>query len=310
MALIVLSPTLSWSSTTIVDQNQTQEAEESEAGAAGTESIIEADKEEEDPILLVSLLANELETRINKLGAILEITSRLPELMSTPFASSISPQLHGIPKDADMPKRKVAQDILDADKDFQVIFFLMANGDAYLDEPYSRQQNLTVNNFAFRDYFKGPVETGNTYLGNVFVSASSGQPQANIAVPVYSSNGSLVGVWSGGLNLTSLSNSLQSLNLTSNNERIVYVDQQGQKVVDSDISPLLSNTTTQNESFANLHAFKNAIINGQSGSITELVNGTMMLVSYHPVKAFSNTWAVLLMQEQQPSSNQTINSEQ
>jgi hypothetical protein len=98
--------------------------------------------------------------------------------------------------------------------------------------------------------------------------------------------------------------------LTSNNERIVYVDQQGQKVVDSDISPLLSNTTTQNESFANLHAFKNAIINGQSGSITELVNGTMMLVSYHPVKAFSNTWAVLLMQEQQPSSNQTINSEQ
>ncbi|HEX6281315.1 MAG TPA: cache domain-containing protein [Nitrososphaera sp.] len=301
MALIVLSATLSWSSpSTIADLNQTQEAE---VAGARTELIMEADKE--DAILLVSLLANELETRLNKSGAILEITSKLPEVTSTPFADSISPELHGIPRDADMPKRKVAQDILAADKDFQVIFFLMPNGDAYLDEPYSRQENLTVNNFAFRDYFKGPVETGNTYLGNVFVSTSSGQPQANIAVPVYSNNGSLVGVWSGGLNFSRLSNSLQSLNLTStagDDERIVYVDGQGQKIADSYTQLLLpANTTTQSESFADLQAFKNAI-NGQSGSTTEIVNNTMMRVSYHPVKTFSNTWVILFMQ---PYENET-----
>jgi hypothetical protein len=108
----------------MADLNQTQPEEGS---VAGTESIIEADKE--DPTLVVTLLANELETRLNKSGAILEITSRLPEVNSAPFASSISPELHGIPRDADIPKRKVAQDILAADKDFQVIFFLMPNGD-------------------------------------------------------------------------------------------------------------------------------------------------------------------------------------
>jgi hypothetical protein len=250
---------------------------------------------------IVNILANELESRINKSGAILEITSRLPEINSAPFASSISPELHGIPRDADMPKRQVAQDILNTDKDFEVIFFLMPNGDVYLIEPYSRQENQTRNNFAFRDYYRGALNTGDTYLSDILISASSGRPQANMVVPIYSeNNGTLVGLLGGGLNITMLSNSLQSLNLTSNNERVVYIDQQGQKIADSasqsSSSSLISNNnTSSNESFADLQAFKNAV-NGQSGSTTEMINGTMVLVSYHPVKAFSNVWVVLFME--------------
>lgn len=244
---------------------------------------------------IVSVLANDLETRINKSGAILEITIKLPEIKSVPFASSISSELHGIPKDLDIQKRKVAQDILAADKDFQVIFFLLPNGDVYFVEPYMQQQNLTGNNFAFRDYYKGALETRNTYLSNVIISAALGRPQANIAIPIYSenSNKTLIGLWGSGLNLTMLSKSLQSLNLTEN-ERIVFVDRQGQKIADSG-NESLSIPNTSNETFADLHSFKNAI-NGESGSITEMINGTMMVVSYHPVKAFSNVWAVLSME--------------
>ena len=246
---------------------------------------------------VVGILANELETKINKSGAILEITSKLPEVESAPFASSISPELPGIPNDVDMPKRKVAQDILNTDKDFQVIFFLMPNGDIYLVEPYLQQQNLTGNNFAFRDYYKGAVESHDTYLSDVIISAALGRPQANIAVPMYSeNNGTLVGLWAGGLNLTSLSESLQAVDLTNNEdgERIVIVDQQGQKIVDSRGQSILSNSTLD-ESFADLQSFRNAI-NGQSGTITEIINGTMMAVSYHPVNTFSNVWTVLFMQ--------------
>jgi heme/copper-type cytochrome/quinol oxidase subunit 2 len=243
---------------------------------------------------IVSVLANDLENRINKSGAILEITSKLQEVKSAPFASSISPELNGIPKDVDMPKRNVAQDILNTDKDFEVIFFLMPNGDMYLEEPYSRQENLTTNNFAFRDYYKGAVGTRSTYLGNVIISASSGLPQANIAVPVYSeNNGTLVGVWAGGLNLTNFSRSLQSLNLT-NNERIVYVDQQGQKIADSN-NRSISRSNSLNESFADLQSFRNAI-NGGSGTMIEIINGIKMVVSYHPVRVFSAVWAVLFME--------------
>jgi hypothetical protein len=52
---------------------------------------------------------------------------------------------------------------------------------------------------------------------------------------------------------------------------------------------------TSNESFANLQSFRSAI-NGESGTIREIINGTMMFVSYHPVRAFPNVWTVLFMQ--------------
>src|SRR5215204_1631480 len=266
--------------------------------------------------LIVKVLADNLENRLNKSAVILEITGELPQVKNVSYANSISSELHGIPKDIDIAKRKVAQDILTADRDLQLIFFLMPNGDMYMEEPYSRQQNLTGNNFAFRDYYKGAVSTGDTYLGNVVISASSGLPQSNIAVPLYhsasnnntnGSNGkmtlvglwggglnksnSLLGVWSGGLNLTVFSETLQSLNLT-NGERIVYVDQHGLKVADSNKQ---SFKTNQNESFANLQAFNNVLQEQKPGSAIEMINGIRMLVFYEPVQFHSTTWAVLLL---------------
>jgi hypothetical protein len=248
-----------------------------------------------DRSLIVNLLADNLENRLNKSGAILEITGELPQVKNVSYASSISSELHGIPKDLDIAKRKVAHNILTSDKDFEVIFFLMPNGDMYMEEPYSRQQNLTGNNFAFREYYKEAISTGDTYLGNVIISAASGLPQSYIAVPLYSpasvNNETLLGIWSGGLNLTEFSKTLQSLNLT-NGERVVYVDQNGEKVADSNKQ---SFRTNQNESFVGLQAFNNALREQKSGSVMEMINGTRMLVFYEPVQFHSTTWAVLLL---------------
>jgi hypothetical protein len=251
-----------------------------------------------DKTLTVSLLADNLENRLNKSAAILEITSKLPEVKNLSYASSLNQtlrSLHGIGRDLDIQKRKVAQNILSVDKDFETIFFLMPNGNIYMQEPYSRQLNLTKTSFDFRDYYKGAVITHMTYLGNVIISASSGLPQANIAVPIYSAENnnskSLVGIWAGGLNLRIFSKSLQSLNLT-NNERIVYVDYHGQKIADSDKKQGINR---KNESFANLQSFKNAVA-GKSGSIIEVINGTKMLVSYHAVNAIQTRWVILDIQ--------------
>jgi Cache domain len=253
-------------------------------------------------ILITNILAKNLENRMQKAGAALEITSKLPQVRDAPYADLLNQTLttlHGIPQQADIEKRKVAQDILIADKDFEVIFSLMPNGDMYMEEPYYRQQNLTRDNFAFRDYYKGAVNTGNTYLGNVIISASSGLPQTNIALPVYSikDNSTLAGIWAGGINFNVLDKELQSLNLTSldDNARVVYVDNNGQKAVDSDV-----NKSTIPESFANLNSFK-AAISGQAGSTIDIMNNNAkMLVAYQPVNAFHNTWAVLLIQPQTP----------
>ena len=246
-------------------------------------------------ILNIKLLADNLENRLNKSAAILEITSKLPEVRKVSFASSINNTLRGIPKDTDLAKRNVAQGILSKYNDFRVIALLMPNGDMYMEEPYSRQLNLTKTNFAFRDYYKGAVSTHNTYLGNLIIASCCGLPQANMAVPIYSSenntnNPSLVGVWYGGLDLDVFNKSLQSLNLTDN-ERIVYVDQHGQKIADSDKKQSIN----RNETFANLQSFKNAIA-GKSGSNIEEINGTKLLVFYHPVKAIQARWVILDIQ--------------
>ena len=252
-------------------------------------------------LLITNILAKNLENRIQKAGAILDITSKLPQVRDVPYAHLLNQTLntlHGIPQYADIEKRQVVKNILSSNNDLYEIFLLMPNGDMYFLEPYSIQQTLAVNNFAFRDYFQGAIKTNDTYLGNVHATAAaSGVRTAKIAVPVYSlkDNSTIVGVWAGSIDFGILNKELQSLNLTSldDSTRVVYVDSNGQKIADSDI-----NKSTTPESFANLNSFK-AAISGQAGSTIDTVNNnTKTLVTYQPVNAFHNTWVVLLMQPQ------------
>src|SRR5215204_1868682 len=156
-------------------------------------------------ILITNILAKNLEDRIQKAGAILEITSKLPQVRDVPYANLLNQTLntlHGIPQYADIEKRQVAKNIVDSNSDLRDVFFIMPNGDAYLFEPYSTQQNLTTNNFAFRDYFQGAIKTNDIYLGNVIIpKTTSGFRSGGIAVPVYSSenNSNISGVWVGGI---------------------------------------------------------------------------------------------------------------
>jgi hypothetical protein len=256
-----------------------------------------------DILIITKILAKNLENRLQKAGAILEITSTLPEVRNVSYAHFLNQtldMLHGIPKDADIEKRQVAKNILSSNNDLYEIFFVMRNGDMYFLEPYSIQQALTANNYAFRDYFQGAIKTNNTYLGNVIITiATSGNREAVIAVPIYSlkDNSTIVGVWAGGIDFNVLNKELQSLNITSldNSTRVVYVGHNGQKVADSDM-----NKSETPESFATLNSFNNAI-NGQSGSIIDMVENTKMLVAYQPVNAFHNTWVVLLMRPLPPT---------
>ena len=248
--------------------------------------------------LITNILAKNLENRIQKAGAILEITSKLPQARDVPYAHLLNQTLntlHGIPQYADIEKRQVVKNILSSNNDLYEIFLLMPNGNMYFLEPYSIQQTLAVNNFAFRDYFQGAISTNDTYLGNVHTTAAaSGARTAKIAVPTYflKDNTTIAGVWAGSIDFNVLNKELQSLNLTSlgDGTRVVYVDGKGQKIADSDI-----NKSIIPESFANLKGFM-AAIGGQAGSTIDTVNNTKMLVSYQPVNAFHNTWIVLLMQ--------------
>jgi hypothetical protein len=247
--------------------------------------------------IITKILAKSFENYIQNAGAVLNVTSQLPQVREVPLGPVLNQTLttlHGIPQDADIEKRLVAQNILSSYKDFQIIIFIMPNGDIYLDEPYSRQLMSTVNNLGFRDYFKGVIDTNEIYLGDPTQSVSSGQLQSIIAVPVFSleDNSTMVGIWAGGLDFETLNEDLQSINLTSSDgyTRVVYVGHNGQKIADSD-----ANKSTIPESFANLTSFRNAI-NGESGVILDTIENENITVTYVPVEIFQNTFVVLLMQ--------------
>ena len=266
---------------------------------------------------IVQLLANHLETKLNKSAIILKIVSDIPQIRTLPNASLINPSFHGIPKDAEIQKRQIFQNILSIDKDFEVISYLMPNGDMYFQEPYSRQENLTRDNFALRDYYKGAVSTGDTYLGNVIISASSGLPAVLMSIPLYSSANdsssseakhteNLIGILGANQGISTFNKFLQSLPI-SKNETAIYVDNNGQ-IIASSSSSLSSPVNKQGQSNAggnisSLQSFKD-VISGKSGYNIENINNKDMLIVYAPVKFKSTIWGVLLFS---PLSNDNNN---
>ena len=265
---------------------------------------------------IVQLLANHLETKLNKSAIILKIVSDIPQIRALPNASLINPSFHGIPKDAEIQNRQIFQNILSIDKDFEVISYLMPNGDMYFQEPYSRQENLTRDNFALRDYYKGAVSTGDTYLGNVIISASSGLPAVLMSIPLYSANDSssseakhtenLKGLLGPNQGISTFNKILQSLPI-SKNETAIYVDNNGQIIASSSSSPS-SPINKQGQSNAggnisSLQSFKD-VISGKSGYNIENINNKDMLIVYAPVKFKSTIWGVLFFS---PLSNDNNN---
>lgn len=258
-------------------------------------SIVTNDQE-----LKAILLAKDLEEAIRDGVSALELISNNTTPMTNPpdiaLLKSTIKILHGIPQNADEPKRKLAQDVLSKYKIFQYIGYLTPTGDDYLSEPYSPfQTKLQPHNFAFREHYKGAIASRGPYLSNVITNVPTGKSHAVVAIPIYSQNGnkSLIGIMIGGLNFTYFDQSLRSLNVANNNQRIVLVDHNGTAIVDSS-SSRNSKYIPKAGYFANLQSFKN-VIAGKSGSMIESVNGTKVLVSYYPVHAVQRIWAVLLM---------------
>jgi hypothetical protein len=252
-----------------------------------------------EPFNELILISDVIENRLKKAAAILEFTSKLPEMRDLLFSDLFNTAFNGIPANADMEKRQTGQEILSKfPKEFVSFLFLMPNGTVYLLEPFARQQNLSTSDLSYRDYYEGVIETKDTFLGNVITFVASGRNQAQLAVPVFgleSNNRSIVGILSAGLNFKTYNEILRTNNL-KDQESIVLLDSNGTKIADSDPIRItsLSKNAIGDVSFRNLQSFNNAM-KGRTGIVEEIVNGSSMLVQYKPVKAIQNNWVILLL---------------
>jgi hypothetical protein len=279
-----------------------QQVSASEAISSINESSYVNNNDGQENELILSSLA--IENQIQKATAILELTTKLPEMRTLSHLNQFSTAHNGIPVNADIEKRQIGQEILSEFPDEFVSFlYLMPNGTVYLLEPYARQQNLSSTDLSHRDYYKGMIETNNTFLGNVITSLSSGRNQAQLIAPVFdNANGSMVGSVSSGLNFESYNKILQSINL-DNQQRMVLVDSNGTKIADSDRSQPSSilNITHKDTSYRSLQSFKNAL-KGEKGALTEEFNGSNSQIQYRPIKAVQNNWVLLLFRNSGASS--------
>lgn len=248
-----------------------------------------------DRNISIYLISKVIEKDIEKVSSILDIASKIPDVKNTPYSNFLNESLkiyNGIPGDQDLEKRQIFKNILAKYNDISAITLLMSNGDVYAEEPFALQENLTNSNFAFRDYFKGANHSKNMFMGDVIKSAATGLPITVLAVPIYSDDkneNNLTGMLLGIFDFTYLNKFLQSIDIP-NSEVILLLDHFGNIIANSD------DTREGNQSavFSKLQSFQNAIL-GNSGSTIENVNHTKMIISYYPVHAVQNTWALLWM---------------
>jgi signal transduction histidine kinase len=251
-----------------------------------SESIIERKLNE------VSVLASRAALRLSDAKTIMTITGSLPQITFRPDTSLVNKSINGVPQNVGTEKRFVASTVLKEFPQFETVSFLLPNGDVYFVEPFDKQKNITLKNFAFRDYFKGVVATNRPYLSQIIRSNATGHTVSALAVPVHEKlNGSFIGVWVGALNLMDMGKAIQEL--SPKNEIVSYIDQRGHEVVSNNDKELLK-TTHGNDTFVHekIAGFKNAMA-GESGYTIERLNGIKMFVAYAPIKAISTTWTVL-----------------
>lgn len=249
-----------------------------------------------DKNFLVNLLSLNLKEYLQVAEILLDITSKLPQISENINPNLINSTVHGINSFDGLEKRQVAKSILSKTNLFESVFLLLNNGDMYLDEPYQRQENLSRDNFVIRDYYKGVKNSNSTSLGNAIVSSATGKNQPNIAVPVFSENMTLSGIWAGGLNLTTIIKIIQNFNLTNENDLILYLDENGVDVGISDKKILEKITGNQIFDFSKLRSFIDAS-NGNTGSTTDTILGKEYEIIYSPVKIIDKTWVVLFISD-------------
>jgi hypothetical protein len=243
-------------------------------------------------------LAAGLEKKIDDAINIMKATGSEPEVRSVDSLSLISTAQMGIPQDADTAKREVAKRILSEHKDFASIFFLTLEGDLYMGEPFEQQKQLPRLNYSDRDWYQGVSSTDDAYTSSVFMSAAVNEPAIAVAVPVSAPDGGnetagTIGYWVAIINLDTIESGLKDMQ--NGDRRMIFVDHNGTEIADSARDP--STKRTELRSFADLQGVRAALA-GESGSLTETVDGKDILVSYAPLNAHPHTWAVVVLTPQ------------
>ena len=237
-------------------------------------------------------LAGKFELTFEDATKVLQVASKSDEFEKVNNAESVSEDFNGIPIGLEEGKRKILRDLRESYETFDTVHFMLPNGNIYLLEPYDIQLSLPRLNFADREYYQGTIATGKPYAADVIISSSLHRV-AQIAVPIYYSDGTLTGLLVGAADLEHLDEQLRKQVNLSRNIQVIYVDSKGNVI--EDVREGKSETYTAIDSLTDLKSVQN-VIAGHSGNLIENIDGVEMLSVYHPAVIGDREWGVVFMQ--------------
>ena len=233
------------------------------------------------------VLADVFATRIGEITNLLETTSKYPAVRNISYENLVSTEFMGIPESSDIEKRNVAKYLIKNESILGGVYFTLPNGDVYLGEPYSAQEQLPRLNFADRDWYKGVSKTNETYVSSVFFSASTRAPATAIALPVYQddSNIKLLGYWVGIINIEPLWKTIKDDYLTGGQELNV-IDHESTEMFNSG-----KYNYTEIQSAPSFYENGNATMIDKDSAIIRILDGNIIAISY-PIHIRSHVWTV------------------
>jgi hypothetical protein len=233
------------------------------------------------------VLADVFATRIDEITNLLETTSSYPAVRNISYANLVSNEFMGIPESSDIEKRNVAKYLIKNESILGGVYFTLPNGDVYLGEPYSAQEQLPRINFADRDWYKGVSRTNETYISSVFFSASTRAPATAIALPVYQDDSSieLIGYWVGIINIGPLWKNIKDDYLPGAQELNV-IDHEGTEMFNSG-----KYNYTEIQSAPSFYENGNVAMIYKDSATIRILEGNVVAISY-PIHIRSHVWTV------------------
>lgn len=175
--------------------------------------------------VLADFISHTFSDKLNTVQQIAD-NSLFQEFLFTDQANDEKP--FGISKDLELDKRRNLQTVLYYNPIFSGIGLFLPNGDVYLAEPYTVQQNLTDKNFSFRDWYEGALTTNLPYVSETYITQYTDQKTVAMSAPIINGNDT-VGIVQATLDLQDMDAIVDDVSLS--NEAEIYIVDQNKNIV-------------------------------------------------------------------------------
>ncbi len=227
---------------------------------------------------LLGNTVNIFEEKIIQAKSMIEITAKMKHMRSTDYADQSSNEYYGLEKTLESEKRESLQNILDSTPSFISVGFFLNDGTLYILEPFSEQEKFKFENFAFRDWFDGAMNSEGVYVSKVFDAQPDHANVIAISKKITDENNQTLGILTGIIDLDLIKNDL----VKNKNSEFFLVDHNMNLIINSNKYDVLF--------FENWKSVKLALA-GEQGIKTQKIDGTLMTIFYYPIVMGSNTWA-------------------